>query len=82
MNKKYGGIVVGMTITLNVLVAGPISGGSMNPARSLGPAIVLHSYKGIWVYIFGPLIGAIAGGFVYNLIKPTNKSFSKLFKLT
>ncbi|KAL7613891.1 hypothetical protein Lser_V15G07355 [Lactuca serriola] len=81
-NKKYGGIVVGMTITLNVLVAGPISGGSMNPARSLGPAIVLHSYKGIWVYIFGPLIGAIAGGFVYNLIKPTNKSFSELFKLT
>ena len=53
----------------------------MNPARTLGPAIVLDSYKGIWVYIFGPLLGAIAGGFVYNLLKPTTKSFSELFKL-
>ncbi|KAI3782935.1 hypothetical protein L2E82_12994 [Cichorium intybus] len=78
-NKKIGGIVVGMTITLNVFVAGMISGASMNPARSLGPSIVLHNYKGIWVYIFGPLIGAIVGGFVYNLFKPTDRSFSELF---
>ncbi|KAI3519332.1 hypothetical protein L1887_08362 [Cichorium endivia] len=79
-NKKYGGIVVGMTVTLNVLVAGPISGGSMNPARTLGPAIVCHNYKGLWVYFVGPLIGAIAGGYFYNLFKPTNKSFNELFK--
>lgn len=51
----------------------------MNPARSLGPAIVKLNFKGIWAYIFGPLIGAISGGFVYNLLKPTNKSFCELF---
>ncbi|KAL7586833.1 hypothetical protein Lser_V15G39010 [Lactuca serriola] len=79
-NTKIGGIVVGMTITLNVFVAGQISGASMNPARSLGPAIVLHNYKGMWVYICAPIIGAIVGGFVYNLFKPTNRSFSELFK--
>lgn len=45
----------------------------MNPARSLGPAIVMHNYKSIWAYIFGPLIGTLAGGFTYNLIRFTDK---------
>ncbi|KAK3206744.1 hypothetical protein Dsin_020790 [Dipteronia sinensis] len=40
--------------------AGPISGSSMNPARSLGPAIVSSQYKGIWIYIFAPILGACA----------------------
>ncbi|KAI3808477.1 hypothetical protein L1987_24428 [Smallanthus sonchifolius] len=79
--KKHGGIVVGMTIMLNVFVGGPISGASMNPARSLGPAIVLLKFKGIWAYIFGPIIGAVIGGFVYKLLKPTNKSFSDIKKI-
>ncbi|KAL9999047.1 putative major intrinsic protein [Helianthus debilis subsp. tardiflorus] len=78
--KKHGGIAVGMTIMLNVFVGGPISGASMNPARSLGPAIVKWRFKGIWAYIFGPIIGAIAGGFVYKLLTPTEKSFSEIVK--
>ncbi|KAK9061956.1 hypothetical protein SSX86_019140 [Deinandra increscens subsp. villosa] len=78
--KKHGGIVVGMTIMLNVFVGGPISGASMNPARSLGPAIVKWKFNGIWAYIFGPIIGAVAGGFVYRLLKPTEKSFKDIVK--
>ncbi|KAM0068089.1 putative major intrinsic protein [Helianthus debilis subsp. tardiflorus] len=78
--KKHGGIAVGMTIMLNVFVGGPISGASMNPARSLGPAIVLWKFTGIWAYIFGPIIGAIIGGFVYKLLTPTDKSFSNIVK--
>ncbi|KAK1592194.1 hypothetical protein Q3G72_021015 [Acer saccharum] len=73
---ELGGIAVGMTIMLNVFVAGPISGASMNPARSIGPAIVKNVYKGIWVYIAGPIIGAIAGGFAYNLLRSTHKPLS------
>ncbi|KAK1440636.1 hypothetical protein QVD17_06465 [Tagetes erecta] len=73
--KKHGGIAVGMTIMLNVFVGGPISGASMNPARSIGPAIVLWKFKGIWAYVFGPIIGALIGGFAYKLLKPTDKSF-------
>lgn len=78
--KKHGGIAVGMTIMLNVFVGGPISGASMNPARSIGPALVKHNYKGLWAYIVGPIIGAIIGGFVYNLLKPTEKSFTEILK--
>ncbi|KAG7986115.1 hypothetical protein I3843_03G064600 [Carya illinoinensis] len=70
---ELSGLAVGMTILLNVFVAGPISGASMNPARSIGPAIVKHLYKGLWVYIVGPIIGAIAGAFAYNLIRCTDK---------
>ncbi|XP_071708497.1 probable aquaporin NIP4-2 [Rutidosis leptorrhynchoides] len=80
--KEHGGIIVGMTITLNIFAGGQISGASMNPARSLGPAMVLNNYNAIWVYIIGPIIGAIGGGFAYNLLKPTDKSLSDLIKRT
>ncbi|KAF3444346.1 hypothetical protein FNV43_RR14037 [Rhamnella rubrinervis] len=75
---EMAGIAVGMTILLNVFVAGRISGASMNPARSIGPAIVKHVYKGLWVYIVGPIIGTIAGGFAYNLIRFTDKPLGQL----
>ncbi|KAL9231288.1 hypothetical protein vseg_006533 [Gypsophila vaccaria] len=77
---ELAGIAVGMVILLNVIIAGPISGASMNPARSLGPAIVMHNYKGIWVYIIGPPIGTILGAFTYNLIRFNDKSLEELTK--
>ena len=56
-------IAVGGTVALLGLFASPISGASMNPARSLGPDIVGHNYAGWWVYVLGPLVGgAIAVG--------------------
>ena len=51
-------IAVGSTVALLGLFASPISGASMNPARTLGPDIVGNDYTGWWVYIAGPLIGA------------------------
>lgn len=76
----FGGLAIGMVITLDVFVAGPVSGASMNPARSLGPAIVKRTYKGIWVYIIGPIIGTVFGAFAYNLIRSTDKSLRDLSK--
>ncbi|KAI9096006.1 hypothetical protein K1719_026153 [Acacia pycnantha] len=70
---ELAGIVIGATVMVNVLVAGPITGTSLNPARSLGPAIVWHEYRGIWVYMTAPVAGAVAGAWVYNIIRCTDK---------
>ncbi|XP_059624609.1 probable aquaporin NIP-type [Cornus florida] len=77
---ELAGIAVGMTIVIDVFVAGPISGASMNPARSIGPAIVRHTYKGLWIYILGPLVGVMLGGFAYNLIRFTDKPLREITK--
>lgn len=58
----------------------PVSGASMNPARSLGPAIVKRNYTAIWVYVVGPIIGAMAGAFAYNLIRFTDKPLKEIAK--
>jgi aquaporin NIP len=52
------GIAVGSTIALAALFAGPISGASMNPARSLGPALISAHLENVWIYLSAPLIGA------------------------
>lgn len=58
----------------------PISGASMNPARSLGPAIVSNKFDGIWIYLLGPTAGAIAGAWVYNVVRFTNKPLREITK--
>jgi aquaporin NIP len=55
------GVAIGGVIAFEVLFAGPISGASMNPARSLAPAIVGGSLANIWVYLAGPLVGVALG---------------------
>ncbi|KAF4391393.1 hypothetical protein CsatB_001142 [Cannabis sativa] len=77
---ELAGLAVGSTVLLNVMFAGPISGASMNPARSLGPAIVATRYKGLWIYLVSPTLGAIAGAWVYNLIRFTNKPLREITK--
>ena len=56
----------------------PISGGSMNPARTLGPAIASSSYKDIWVYLVGPVTEALLGALFYSVIRETNKTVSTI----
>ena len=65
VGTALSGLVVGMTVFVGALIAGPISGGSFNPARSLGPSIVSSDYRYIWLYILSPMIGACLGASLY-----------------
>ena len=62
-------IAIGGTIGLEAMFGGPISGASMNPARSLGPALVSGDLHSIWIYIVAPLAGAMVGGLAYQLVR-------------
>jgi MIP family channel proteins len=62
-------LAIGATVALEALFAGPISGASMNPARSLGPALVSGTWTAQWVYLIAPFLGAIVGALVYRWIR-------------
>jgi MIP family channel proteins len=63
---KLGGLAIGLTITADILAIGPLTGGSMNPARSFGPAVVTHVFEGQTAYWIGPLLGAIVASLLYD----------------
>lgn len=67
--NKFTGIAVGMTVWLEALFAGPISGASMNPARSLAPGIVSGSMDHLWVYVAAPVIGSVLASFTWMYLK-------------
>jgi len=62
-------IAIGGTIAFDALFGGPISGASMNPARSLGPALAAQNLDSIWVYLLAPPLGAALGALTYSFIR-------------
>jgi aquaporin NIP len=62
-------IAIGGTVGLDALFGGPITGASMNPARSIGPALVTGELQDIWLYIAAPVLGAAAGALAYQAIR-------------
>jgi len=63
---KVGGFAIGLTVTAGILGIGPLTGGSMNPARSFGPAVVTHVFEGQAAYWIGPLLGGVVAALVYD----------------
>jgi len=61
-------IAIGGTVALCALMGGPLTGASMNPARSLGPALFSGVFEAQWVYVIGPLLGAVAGAWIYDVV--------------
>lgn len=62
-------IAIGGTVGLDALFGGPVSGASMNPARSLGPALVSGDLTALWLYLTAPLLGAALGAVAYQLVR-------------
>jgi MIP family channel proteins len=62
-------VAIGGTIALASLVGGPISGASLNPARSLGPALVSGELGSLWIYLTAPFLGGVLGAFVYDGVR-------------
>ncbi len=62
------GVAIGSIIALEAIFGGPISGASMNPARSLAPALVSGNLQFQWIYWIAPIFGSISGAFVYALV--------------
>ncbi len=63
------GAAIGATVTICSLVGGSFTGASMNPARTLGPALFARQFENIWIYFIGPAIGAALAAIVYRLIR-------------
>jgi glycerol uptake facilitator-like aquaporin len=62
-------IAIGATVGLDAMFGGPISGASMNPARSFGPAVVGGDFHALWIYLTAPLIGAALGALAYQYVR-------------
>lgn len=65
--QGFAGLAVGGSVALDALWGGPLTGASMNPARSFGPAIISGTWEYHWVYWAGPILGALAASWVYRL---------------
>jgi len=63
------GWAIGGAVAVGSIFAGPVSGASMNPARSLGPALASGDIQSVWIYILGPLVGAIVGALAYCAVR-------------
>jgi len=65
---KVGGFAIGLTLMAGILAIGPLTGGSMNPARSFGPAIAIGIFEAQAVYWIGPIVGGIAAALLYDTL--------------
>jgi aquaporin NIP len=63
------GAAIGGTVMLAAWVGGPVTGASMNPVRSLAPALFEGNLDGLWIYMVGPFTGALLAAFIYSQLR-------------
>lgn len=62
-------LAIGATVGLDALFGGDVTGASMNPARSFGPALVANTWADFWIYVVGPMLGALVGAALYQSMR-------------
>ncbi|MDO8558417.1 MAG: aquaporin [bacterium] len=67
--KNLAGLIIGLTIAMDILLGGPFTGAAMNPARALGPALVSGSWSGHFIYWIGPVLGALGAAFLHRFFE-------------
>ena len=67
-------IAIGGTVLLDILVGGGVSGASMNPARSFGPALASGAWNHFWIYVIGPVVGASLGALAYQFVRAPERA--------
>ncbi|KAJ1282970.1 hypothetical protein BS78_03G092000 [Paspalum vaginatum] len=71
-NQTAGGLAIGAAVGTLGLIIGPVSGGSMNPVRTLGPAIVLGRYTSVWIYLVAPVAGMLLGALCNRVVRSSD----------
>ncbi|RLT44276.1 MAG: aquaporin [Chloroflexi bacterium] len=71
---KLGGLAIGLTITMDILAGGPLTGAAMNPARAFGPALLTGHWDDHLVYWIGPIVGAVIASLLYHYVFIEEKS--------
>jgi aquaporin Z len=66
--KAIAGLAIGLTITIDVFVGGPLTGAAMNPARAFGPELVSGNWGEAWIYYVGPVLGALIAAFAFEYL--------------
>ncbi len=69
----FAGLAIGSTVLLEAMFAGPICGASMNPARSIAPAVISGHTEHLWIYVFAPVLGAVLAILIFNILHEKDK---------
>jgi MIP family channel proteins len=66
--KEWAPLAIGLTLGLDVMIFGPLTGSAVNPARWFGPALIGDEWGGVWPYLVGPLVGAVVAAALYRFV--------------
>jgi len=69
-NGSHAALAIGSVLIMEILMGGALTGASMNPARTLGPALAIGDFSNFWIYLVGPGAGAIGGAFFAKALYP------------
>ena len=66
--KEWAPLAIGLTLGLDAMIFGPLTGSAVNPARWFGPALIGNEFGGVWPYLVGPIVGALAAAALYRFV--------------